>query len=177
MDDLTPQTEPTPQMRAKRPANPLAGPYGHPIHPLLVTVPIGAWVASFVFDIIGFVADDPTPYAVASRVLILIGLIGAALAAVFGLIDASRIALGTRARRTVMIHLSVNLAVTALFLVNLLIRWLTEPERISVIGFILTIVGLVALSFSGWLGGKMVYRYGVRVADEATQREGFVPDR
>jgi len=71
----------------------------------------------------------------------------------------------------------VNLAVTALFLVNLLIRWLTEPERISVIGFILTIVGLVALSFSGWLGGKMVYRYGVRVADEATQREGFVPDR
>lgn len=26
----------------------LAGPYGHPLHPVLVTVPIGAWVASFV---------------------------------------------------------------------------------------------------------------------------------
>lgn len=29
---------------AKRPATPLAGPYGHPLHPVLVTIPIGAWV-------------------------------------------------------------------------------------------------------------------------------------
>ena len=33
---------------AKRPVTKLAGPYGHPFHPALVTVPIGAWVASLV---------------------------------------------------------------------------------------------------------------------------------
>jgi uncharacterized membrane protein len=74
-----------------------------------------------------------------------------------------------------MIHMTLNFAVTALFLVNLLIRWLMEPDRISIVGFILTIIGLIALSISGWLGGKMAYHYGIRVADEATQREGFVP--
>jgi hypothetical protein len=37
---------------AKQPRTVLAGPYGHPFHPILVTVPIGAWVASVVFDIV-----------------------------------------------------------------------------------------------------------------------------
>jgi uncharacterized membrane protein len=36
---------------AKRPVSPIAGPYGHPFHPLLVTVPIGAWVCSLVLDL------------------------------------------------------------------------------------------------------------------------------
>ena len=40
------------QDRAKRPITAAAGPYGHPIHPLLVTVPIGTWVSSFIFDIV-----------------------------------------------------------------------------------------------------------------------------
>ena len=38
--------------RAKQPRTALAGPYGHPFHPMLVTLPIGAWVSSLVFDII-----------------------------------------------------------------------------------------------------------------------------
>jgi hypothetical protein len=33
------------------------------------------------------------------------------------------------------------------------------------------------IAVSGWLGGKLAYRYGVRVADEQTQSEGFVPRR
>ncbi|MGW3205659.1 hypothetical protein [Streptomyces sp. NPDC001135] len=36
---------------------------------------------------------------------------------------------------------------------------------------------MAALGFSGFLGGKLAYRYGVRVADEATQAEGFTTDR
>lgn len=37
----------------------LAGPYGHPFHPILVTVPIGAWVASLVFDIGSRIVGNP----------------------------------------------------------------------------------------------------------------------
>jgi len=33
----------------------LAGPYGHPLHPLLVTVPIGAWLGSLVFAVVTLV--------------------------------------------------------------------------------------------------------------------------
>jgi hypothetical protein len=39
---------PDPQQQAKHPVTRLAGPYGHPIHPILVTVPIGSWTASLV---------------------------------------------------------------------------------------------------------------------------------
>jgi uncharacterized membrane protein len=39
-----------PSEQAKQPVTALAGPYGHPLHPALVAVPIGTWVASFVFD-------------------------------------------------------------------------------------------------------------------------------
>lgn len=167
------RTTDTPQGRAKRPRSIIAGPYGHPFHPILVTIPIGTWVASFVFDIIALVAEDPTPYVVAANILILIGLIGAVLAAVVGLMDLSLLARGTAARRTGLLHMTLNLAVVVLFLISLLVRWAQGDEDISIIGFILSIVALGLLGASGWLGGKLAYHYGVRVADERTQAEGF----
>ena len=48
---------------AKHPVSRLAGPYGHPFHPILVTVPIGAWVASFVFDLASRLSEEPTVFA------------------------------------------------------------------------------------------------------------------
>jgi uncharacterized membrane protein len=36
-----------------------------------------------------------------------------------------------------------------------------------------SVVALALLAVSGWLGGQLAYRYGVRVADEATQAEGY----
>ncbi len=159
--------------RAKRPRSIIAGPYGHPFHPILVTIPIGAWVASLVFDIIAFFADDPTPYVVGARVLILIGVLGALLAAVVGFLDYVQLARGTTARRTATIHMALNLGVIVLFVVDLLVRWSADDDEVSVLGFILSIVGLAALGVSGWLGGKLAYHYGVRVADERTQAEGF----
>jgi len=165
--------ERTAQQRAKRPRSVIAGPYGHPFHPILVTVPIGAWVASLIFDVIGFVVEDPTPYVVGARVLILIGIVGAVAAAAVGFMDYTVLARGTPAHRTATIHMALNLGVTVLFLINLLVRWAADDDEVSILGFILSIVGLGALSFSGWLGGKLAYHYGVRVADESTQAEGF----
>ena len=46
------------QLPAKQPVSALlAGPYGHPFHPVLVTIPIGAWVSSVVLDIGARVTD------------------------------------------------------------------------------------------------------------------------
>lgn len=163
----------SPLLRAKRPRTELAGPYGHPFHPILVTIPIGTWIASLVFDLLGFVVDDPSPYALGAQVLIAIGVVGALLAAVFGFIDFTGIAAGTPAKRTGWIHLSLNLGAVALFAVNFFVRAASDHDRVNVAGFVLTIVGLAVIAVSGWLGGKLAYRYGVRVADEATQVEGF----
>lgn len=163
----------SPLQRAKHPRTVLAGPYGHPFHPILVTIPIGTWVASLVFDIFGLATDDPSPFALGAQVLIAIGIVGALLAAVFGFVDLSVIGRGTPAQRTALIHMSLNLAAVALFAVNWFVRATSDHDAVSIVGLILTIIGLAAISVSGWLGGKLAYRYGVRVADEATQAEGF----
>ena len=164
----------TPQQRAKQPRSAIAGPYGHPFHPILVTIPIGTWVASLVFDIIGLASDDPEPYIRGAWILIVIGLIGAVLAAIWGFLDYLQLGRTTQARRTATIHMVLNLAVTALFIINLLVRLSADDDdEVSIWGLILTVVGLAALAVSGWLGGKLAYRYGVRVADERTQMEGF----
>jgi uncharacterized membrane protein len=163
-----------PLQRAKRPRTVLAGPYGHPFHPIAVTIPIGAWTASIVFDLIGFFVDDPTAYAVGAQVLIAIGVIGALLAALLGFMDFAQIARGTPAHRTALLHLTINLAVTVLFAVNWFIRAGSDHDAVSVPGFVLSIVGLALLGISGWLGGKLAYHYGVRVAAEETQREGYM---
>lgn len=158
--------------RAKRPRSIVAGPYGHPFHPIMVTLPIGAWISSLVFDIIAFAVDDPTPFVTAATILIWIGIVGAVLAAVFGLLDLSVLAKGTTARRTALIHMTLNLCIVVVFLVSAILRMAADGE-ISVAGFILSIIALIALGVSGYLGGKLAYHYGVRVASETTQAEGF----
>lgn len=162
-----------PAMRAaKRPRALVAGPYGHPFHPIAVTIPIGAWTSSLVFDLVGLAADDPAAFAAGSRLLIAIGLLGAVAAAVLGLLDMSRIERRTPARRTALAHLVINTTAIVLFAVGLIVR-LLDAGRIPVVAFLLSLVAAAGLSVSGWLGGKLSYRWGVRVADEHTQREGF----
>jgi len=164
------------QLQAKKPATALAGPYGHPVHPMLVTVPIGAWVASLVFDFGSRVAHDPGSLTRGSEWLILIGVIGAVVAACAGFLDRRGIASGTPAAKTVVIHLSLNIGITVLYFVNFLWRHASYPEhvKVSVAQIVLSLVSLAALGASGYLGGKLAYHYGVRVADETTQAEGFV---
>jgi uncharacterized membrane protein len=160
--------------RAKQPKNSLAGPYGHPFHPVLVTVPIGAWVASAVFDIVALASADQEPvFAEGAYWLIGIGIVGAVLAAVFGLMDLLVIPRGTKVFRTGLLHMTLNLTVVILFAVGFAVRAGQGYEEASVIGFVLSLVALALLSASGWLGGQLAYHYGVRVAGEETQREGF----
>ncbi|MFB8177760.1 DUF2231 domain-containing protein [Streptomyces sp. NPDC055966] len=40
---------------------------------------------------------------------------------------------------------------------------------------VLSALSVAVLGVSGFLGGKLAYRYGVRVADESTQAEGYTP--
>jgi uncharacterized membrane protein len=158
---------------AKRPRTVLAGPYGHPFHPILVTVPIGAWVASLVFDIASRVSDDTAVFAEGSYWLIGLGIVGALAAAVFGLLDLLTIPRGTRAFKTGLTHMGLNLTVVALFVVDFALRAADGYETVGNVPLALSIVALALLGASGWLGGKLAYHYGVRVADEHTQAEGF----
>jgi uncharacterized membrane protein len=159
--------------RSKRPTTPLAGPYGHPFHALLVTIPIGAWLASLVFDIVSLFADDPAAFRRGAVWLIGIGIVGAVLAAIVGLMDLAGLRPGTKARKIALTHMAINLTVTVLFALSLGIRLAADYDDASVAGIVVSVLGLLLLGISGFLGGELAYRYGVRVADEETQRTGF----
>lgn len=165
-----------PAEQAKQPVSAaLAGPYGHPFHPMLVTVPIGAWVCSLVFDVASYVVDPPGFLAAGSTWLIGIGVVGALAAAMVGFLDFSAIPPGTRAHRTGLVHMALNLVVTAAFVGGFFWRQAGDgpPDRVGLGPLALSVLALAALAVSGYLGGKLAYRYGVRVADETVQAEGF----
>ncbi|MET9022960.1 DUF2231 domain-containing protein [Actinopolymorpha sp. NPDC004070] len=162
----------TSRLPAKRPATLAAGPYGHPVHPALVTIPIGCWVASFVFDVVSRFSSMPVLFAEGSHWLIGIGLVGAVVAAAVGLLDFLVIPGRTRVYRLAVLHMSLNLVVIVLYIVNFFIR----GNPLGPVGWgqlILSAVGLSLLGGSGYLGGELAYRYGVRVAAESTQASGF----
>ena len=163
--------------RAKEPVSPvLAGPYGHPFHPMLVTVPIGAWVCSLVFDVAARLVRHPHPLAVGAQWLIAIGVLGALAAATVGFLDFFTIPSRTPAHRVAVAHMLLNLAITVAFAGNL--AWRVQAPSATAAGpLALSLVSLVALGVSGTLGGRLAYRYGVRVAAEATQATGFTTTR
>ncbi|WP_182909709.1 DUF2231 domain-containing protein [Microbispora sp. H13382] len=176
---------------AKRPVSAvLAGPYGHPFHPMLVAVPIGAWVASMVFDLVSRFAPDPGFLAEGSKWLIAIGVLGALAAAMAGFLDLFAIPAGTPAFRTGLLHMGLNLVITAAYAAGFLWRQAgpaadtaagtaagtaadTAAGPVALGPLLLSAGSLALLVVSGYLGGKLAYRYGVRVADEVTQADGF----
>jgi uncharacterized membrane protein len=166
--------------QAKQPVSAaLAGPYGHPWHPLLVTVPIGAWVASLVFDVASHLVADPGSLSRGSLWLIGLGVLGAVAAALVGVLDLLAIPVGTPAFRTGLWHMSLNVAVTAAYAGNFAWRRVSDLAA-GAVGWgplALSVVSLVGLGVSGFLGGKLAFRYGVRVADETTQATGYTHSR
>jgi uncharacterized membrane protein len=161
--------------KAKRPRSVLAGPYGHPLHAILVTIPIGTWTAALVFDIAGFFADNAVTFTRGALWLVGIGLVGALFAAVAGLMDLATLERETRARRVALLHLTFNATAIALFALSFVIRLNADRSVVSVAGFGVSVAGYLLVGLSGFLGGELAYRYGVRVADEATQIKAYRP--
>lgn len=161
--------------QAKQPVSAaLAGPYGHPYHPILVTVPIGAWVTSLVFDIGSHIVHDPEFLTRGATWLIAIGVLGALAAAMIGFLDLLAIPAGTAAYSTALAHMALMLAVTLAYAGNF--WWRSAADTGAAVGFgplALGVISLIVLTIAGALGGKLAYRYGVRVADETTQATGF----
>jgi uncharacterized membrane protein len=163
--------------QAKHPVSAvLAGPYGHPYHPILVTVPIGAWVISLGFDLASHLASRPAFLAQGSEWLIAAGLAGAVAAGLAGLLDLAAIPVGTVAFRTACTHMFINLMLMAAYAGNFAWRYHSHSPRSPVDPRIIALsaASVAALGVSGYLGGKLTYRYGVRVATESTQIEGYL---
>ncbi|MFL5262798.1 MAG: DUF2231 domain-containing protein [Anaeromyxobacteraceae bacterium] len=138
---------------------------GHPIHPMLVAFPLGLFATSLVFDLI-HLASGGERWGWTSFYMIGAGIVGALLAAVFGLVDWLAIPRGTRAWRVGAIHGLGNLAVVGLFIASWGLRY-GDPGRAGGGAVVLSVVAVLLALVTGWLGGELVDRLGVGVDEGA----------
>lgn len=132
----------------------------HPIHPMLVSIPIGLWLFSLVCDLIGRNSLHPDLWFVLALYTMIAGVLGAIVAAVPGLIDL--ISLRDRLhRRIALTHMVLNLVIVAMYVGNLALR-ISEPTRTGP-PLVLSVLAIVLLLVSGWLGGSLVHVHGVSV--------------
>lgn len=140
--------------------------FGHPIHQMLVPIPLGLLVMAVVFDLI-YVFSGYTGVAFVSFWNIVAGVAGGLVAAIFGLVDFLAIPKNTRARRIGLMHGAGNVLLVALFLVSILTRWDNPGYLPAKLIVLLELGGLVLGAITGWLGGELVDRLGVGVDDGA----------
>lgn len=131
----------------------------HPIHPMIVPIPIGLWIFSFVCDLFHVFGAQSEAWTTVAFYTMAGGIIGALLAALPGLIDLLSLPAGPRS--TAIKHMSLNLTIVVLYIINFFARW-GDPQNPGGLVW-LSLVSLILLVISGWLGGKMVYEYGIAV--------------
>jgi uncharacterized membrane protein len=139
---------------------------GHPVHPMLVVIPLGLFIAAAVLDALYYFRGD-TLFATISYYNIAGGILGGLVAAVFGLVDWSAIPSGTRAKRIGLFHGSINVIMVMLFSAVWIAR--TALPDYAPTTFILGIeaVAITMAMIAGWLGGELVDRLGVGVDEGA----------
>ncbi len=152
-------------------ANPLARFAGEPTHPAVVHFPLALYPAAVLFDLLALAGGGGAVYTHGAFVLIVAASIMAVVAMVTGFAALLDIAPESAAWRVAMAHMSVQLGAAAVLLVSLLLRLGHLGDAHPPLAAIaLGIAGTLVLFVGGWLGGRMVFRYGVGVA-----RDGHLP--
>lgn len=137
---------------------------GHPIHPMLIPFPIALWTFSLIADLIYVWRDNPAWGWIAFYTLAG-GILGAVLAALFGIIDYFSI----RDKKVSSIaawHARINALALLLFAASFYLRTNSGAGVIGgsmTIPLALSIIGVICITVSGWLGGELVYKHGVAV--------------
>ncbi len=134
----------------------------HPLHPLLVAFPIGLFVTSLIFDLIGTGLSSGALFAAAWFCMIA-GLIGGVLAAIPGAVDLFTVVPpDSSGKRRGYKHALLNLAVLAIFIADAAYRG-GPAAAATETSLVLSAIGVVLLFISGWLGGTLVYRNQIAV--------------
>lgn len=135
---------------------------GHPIHPMLVPIPIVCFIGALVTDITYYVSAQMM-WADFSSWLLIVGLVFGVLAAIAGLTEFLTNRL-IRSQAPAWPHLLGNLGVLILAFFNALIHTRDAWTSVVPTGLILSIVTVLILPVTGWLGWALVYRHRVGVS-------------
>src|ERR1043165_4724418 len=134
---------------------------GHPIHQMLIALPLGLLTTAVVFDVIHLLGAGAR-WSSGADWIIAAGVVGGLLSAPFGFIDWLGIPAGTRAKRLGAIHGIGNVVVVVLWVVSWLLRR-PSPEAPSTVAYLFSFAGFAVAGLTAWLGGELVNRLGIGV--------------
>ena len=143
---------------------------GHPLHPALTDVPIGAWTMAMLFDAVELISETEDVRG-AADLAVGVGLAGALGAAVTGAADWSETE--GKARTIGVAHALMNITATGLYATSLVMR--KTGSRRAGIG--VSLLGYAIASASAYLGGHLVFgeSIGVEGSDGGEWTERYLP--
>jgi uncharacterized membrane protein len=133
---------------------------GHPLHPQLISAPLGLLPFSFILDVMHLATGDKS-YADAAYYTLIGGYLGGLAAGAAGAADYLTIPPQTKSKTVANLHAALNLGIMGLYGLNLLMR--SGKQRSGVVPMLLSAVGTAGLVASSWYGGELVYELGMRV--------------
>ena len=137
----------------------------HPIHPMLIPFPLALWFFSLVADVIYLWRGNPVWRDWIAFYALLGGIIGAAAAADFGIVDWLSIK-DREVKKTADWHARLNVIALLVFAASFNLRTAGGSQMVGgsyTIPVVLSVVGVILITISGWLGGELVFRHGVAV--------------
>ena len=151
-------------------------PIRRPTHPFFVVFPIAFFSGAVVLDILGRLGLEGTPLAATYAVSA--GLIGAVFAILTGLVDRSQMRPGSRIRAVATRHMLTQLTATAVFAIDLAVRWGNRHSaNVSVLWLVLDVLGTATVIAGGDVGAQMVFRMGYRVGETPEPADPATPSR
>ena len=143
----------------------------HPIHPMLIPFPLALWFFSLIADVIYLWRGNPVWRDWIAFYALLGGIIGGVLAAVPGFVDW----LSLKDREVVRIanwHARLNVIALLIFVASFYLRTTSGAGLVGgsyTIPFVLSVVGVILITISGWLGGELVFKHGVAVEPQSDE--------
>ncbi len=137
---------------------------GHPLHPPLTDATIGTYTFATAAAVLSKLGIAERGLGQAWWLALVVGLVITVPTALTGLAAWLRITRGSPLWKTATLHLTAMVTATVFFLLAAVFGHSCYTAHDLTIGpFLLTLVGFVLLTTGGWLGGSIVFRYGMRV--------------
>jgi uncharacterized membrane protein len=142
----------------------LRGLPGHPLHPPLTDATIGTYTVATAFGLLSALGVSEHNTATASWLALVVGLVVTGPTALAGFVDWLSITWGSPHWRTATLHMFAMLTATVFFgLAAIFGHGGYVDGEVTAGSFILMVVGFGILTLGGWLGGTIVFVYGMRV--------------
>ncbi len=146
---------------------------GHPLHPPLTDATIGTYTFATVAGLAEVTGITQNSGAYGWWIALIFGLIVTVPTALTGLLEWLSITWGTELWKTATAHMIAMLTATVFFALAAIFGHASYTHgNVSSGAFVLTVTGFVSLTLGGWLGGAIVFVYGMRVLNLVREPAG-----